>query len=224
MRVTTTPLVTTVAPAGVKAFQREMLKPFEMPMQMDNGNLLTTQLRRLTYLSKVGVTYSVDSLPHSLTHSLTTCVLIALNNPCQTTYVDMLVAQFHQATRQTCMSQWTREQVRMCFMSLNHAPTELCCATACISPTEKNCLQLAHQMLPPQAVLGRTYLARGSDAPAGCSIMSGGDWTAYFQSNESDAPVDKHPDYTRVCTGYSPSWCDYSRAKELLCRTQIRIR
>ena len=55
MRDTTTTLVGATAPAGVKAFQREMLKPFEMPMQMDNGQMPATQLQRPTYLRSMQV-------------------------------------------------------------------------------------------------------------------------------------------------------------------------
>merc|ERR1719198_7566 len=53
------------------------------------------------------------------------------------------------------------------------------------STSERLCLEVAQRLLPAGTIQGRTALQVGSygPVPVGCSVQSGGDWTAHYNKN-----------------------------------------
>jgi hypothetical protein len=76
----------------------------------------------------------------------------------------------------------------------------------CAGPafTEAECLAAAQNALPADVTQGRTTLQSGSwsHVPAGCSVQSGGDWAAHFNTNPNG--VDSAGSFTSVALDMLP--------------------
>jgi hypothetical protein len=84
------------------------------------------------------------------------------------------------------------------YYNTNNAGVDTASMYTAVTISAENCLAAAKMYVPVAATQGRTALSTGSWAhvPAGCSVQSGGDWAAHYNTN--NAGVDTASMYTTV--------------------------